>query len=127
MSLILVADDEPHIVRLVEFALGNHGFDVVTATNGEEAVRLAAERMPDLVLMDVMMPVMNGFEAVRRIKGDPATADIPILMLSAKSQRTEVTEGLDAGAEAYICKPFSPRELVERVGATIGSAEGSSK
>jgi CheY-like chemotaxis protein len=116
---VLVVDDEPHIVRLVSFALSNHGFDVIDAADGEEAIELARQEQPDIILMDVMMPVMDGLEASRRLKGDPKTAAIPIVMLSAKSQQYEQEAGLEGGAERYIVKPFTPKELVGEVHAIL--------
>lgn len=121
MSRILIADDEPHIRRLVSFTLGKSGYEVLEASDGGAAVRVAKEEKPDLILMDVMMPVMTGLDAVRALKSDPETADIPVVMLSAKSQKTEVAEGLDCGAAEYICKPFTPKDLVQRVGEILGS------
>ena len=126
MTRVLIADDEPHIRKLVSFALGNHGFEVLEATDGGEAVDMAAAEQPDLILLDVMMPVMTGYDALRRLKADPSTADIPVVMLSAKSQKTEVAEGMDCGAREYICKPFTPKDLVQRVGEILGtSGEGA--
>ncbi len=122
MSRILVADDEPHIRKLVSFSLGNHGYEVVEAIDGGEAVRLAGETEPDLILLDVMMPVMTGYDALKAIKADPATAHIPVVMLSAKSQRTEIEEGLAYGAREYITKPFTPKDLVQRVGELLADA-----
>jgi len=123
VSLILVADDEPHIVKLVEFTLAKRGFDVVTARDGEEAVRVAGECRPDLILLDVMMPVMNGFDALRALKRDPHTSRIPVVILSAKSQQTEVAEGIELGAVEYIRKPFTPSGLAERVSAVLDAYE----
>lgn len=126
MTRILIADDEPHIRKLVSFTLGNRGYEVVEASDGGEAVRLAGEVEPDLVLLDVMMPVMTGYDALRALKADPATADIPVVMLSAKSQKTEVEEGLACGAREYICKPFTPKDLVARVAELLEtSGEGT--
>ncbi|MDI6711622.1 MAG: response regulator [Anaerosomatales bacterium] len=115
MSRILVADDEPHILKLVSFTLSNHGYEVLTVTDGKAAVEAAERERPDLVLLDVMMPEMNGYEAARLIKENPATKDIPVVMLSAKSQQYEIRQGLDCGAEDYVCKPFTPRALLEKV------------
>ncbi len=115
MSRILVADDEPHILKLVSFTLSNHGYEVLTVTDGKAAVEAAEREQPDLVLLDVMMPEMNGYEAARLIKENPATKDIPVVMLSAKSQQYEIRQGLDCGAEEYVCKPFTPRALLEKV------------
>ena len=115
MTRILIADDEPHIRKLVSFTLENRGYEVVQATDGGEALELARTETPDLILLDVMMPVMTGYEVLNKLKADPATEHIPVIMLSAKSQRTEVDEGLAGGAREYICKPFTPRDLVQQV------------
>jgi DNA-binding response OmpR family regulator len=112
---ILIVDDEPDIRRLVSFSLTRHGFDVIEAGDGLSACSVAEAERPDLILMDVMMPIMNGFEAVKRLKSVEATAAIPVVMLSAKSQVYEQEEGLESGATAYITKPFTPAELVEQV------------
>jgi two-component system, OmpR family, response regulator MtrA len=114
---ILAVDDEPHILKLIAFSLKAHGFEVLEASDGLSAVEIAAREHPDLVLLDVMMPALDGYEACRRIKADPASADIPIFMLTAKAQATEQQTGLDAGAVDYVCKPFTPKDLVARVEA----------
>ena len=121
MSKILIADDEPHILKLVAFTLGNHGFEIVTASDGGEAVAVAEAEQPDLILLDVMMPVMTGYEAARAICDNPKTAHIPIVMLSAKSQQREIAEGLTCGASEYICKPFTPKDLVQKVSEILGA------
>lgn len=115
MTKIMVVDDEPDIVRLVSFTLTRRGFKVVEATDGVSAIVLAEAEQPDLILMDVMMPFMNGYEASKRLKENPKTSDIPIVMLSAKSQLVEKAAGLESGAVDYICKPFTPSELVGEV------------
>ncbi|MDY0087946.1 MAG: response regulator [Coriobacteriia bacterium] len=115
MSRILVVDDEPHIVKLVSFALERNGHEILQAGDGAEGVRLAAEELPDLILMDVMMPVMTGYDALDRLKAESSTRDIPVVMLSAKSQEYEQEEGLRRGALQYICKPFTPRDLAQTV------------
>ncbi len=115
MKRILAVDDEPHILRLVSFSLKAKGFDVVEATDGLSAVEMAESAQPDLILMDVMMPACDGYEACRRIKANPNTAHIPVVMLTAKTQVTEQQAGLDAGALDYICKPFTPKDLVAQV------------
>jgi len=112
VSRILVADDEPHIRKLVSFTLGNRGHEILEAADGGQAFEVARAEHPDLILLDVMMPVMTGYDVLDRLKGDEVTADIPVIMLSAKSQQTEVQEGLNRGAEQYICKPFTPKDLV---------------
>lgn len=117
MKRVLAVDDEPHILKLIAFSLKAHGFDVLEASDGLSAIAVAQAEHPDLILLDVMMPALDGYEACRRIKADPATADIPIFMLTAKAQATEQQTGLDAGARDYICKPFTPKDLVATVEA----------
>jgi DNA-binding response OmpR family regulator len=112
---ILVADDEPNIVAALEFLLRRNGFEVMTARNGEEALRLVESAAPDLVLLDVMMPVRSGYEVCRRIRERPEWSRIKIVMLSAKGRDAEVNKGLALGADLYITKPFSTRDLVEKV------------
>ncbi|MDZ4169400.1 MAG: response regulator [Coriobacteriia bacterium] len=115
MSLILVVDDEPHIRRLVAFALEKRGHEVLEAKDGPTGISLATERLPDVILMDVMMPVMTGLEAVDLLKSDSRTASIPVVFLSARSQEYEQNEGLRVGAVKYICKPFTPSVLGQTV------------
>ncbi len=113
--LILVAEDERDIRELIVFTLQLSGFNVVDVPNGQEAVLKASEIKPDLILMDVRMPKMTGYEACKALKADSATQHIPVVFLSAKGQETEVNTGLDLGAEEYFLKPFAPDELAERV------------
>jgi DNA-binding response OmpR family regulator len=117
---ILAVDDEPHILKLVSFSLKSKGFDVIEATDGLSAVEIAEKELPDLILMDVMMPACDGYEACRRIRANAATAHIPIVMLTAKTQVTEQKAGMDAGALDYICKPFTPKDLVAQVNQLLG-------
>lgn len=124
MTKVMVVDDEPDIVRLVSFSLKRHGFDVIVATDGLTALAIAEKEQPDLILMDVMMPVMNGHEASKKLRENPRTGQIPILMLSAKSQRSEMAAGIESGASEYICKPFTPSELVAQVTKFVGEGEG---
>ncbi|AWI81296.1 two-component system response regulator [Parazoarcus communis] len=112
---ILIADDEPNIVISLEFLMKREGFDVTVATDGEEAVNRIRGDRPDLVLLDVMMPKKSGFEVCQEIKADPELQSTRILMLTAKGRDTEVSKGLALGADAYMTKPFSTKELVERV------------
>lgn len=112
---ILVVDDEPDITRLVEFTLKKRGFEVLVAGDGFSGVEIAKKERPDLILMDIMMPGMNGYEACRCLKAEAETKSIPILALSAKTQRSEVEEVLRNGADGFISKPFTPSELVEKV------------
>lgn len=113
--LILVAEDERDIRELIVFTLQISGFNVVEVPNGEEAVRKATELKPDLVLMDVRMPKMTGYEACKALKAQESTKDIPVVFLSAKGQENEITMGLELGAEEYFLKPFAPDQLTERV------------
>ena len=120
MARILIAEDEPDIRNLITFTLRFAGHEVIDTANGLEAYEKALElarnsELPDLILMDVRMPRMTGYEACERIKADKELKDIPIAFLSAKGQEAEVQTGLDAGAVAYIVKPFSPDELTENV------------
>jgi two-component system alkaline phosphatase synthesis response regulator PhoP len=116
MPKILVAEDEADIRELVAFSLTNiGGFQVIKAKNGAEAVEKAREETPDLILMDVRMPQMTGYEACAMLKEIPETKDIPVVFLSAKGQEQEIQEGMKAGAEEYILKPFAPDILTDKV------------
>lgn len=115
MAKILVAEDERDIRELIGFSLGLADHDVVLARDGAEAVEEATAEKPDLILLDVRMPRMSGYEACRRLKDDPATSEIPVVFLSAKGQEKEIEEGLDSGALDYIVKPFAPDQLVAQV------------
>lgn len=114
-SLILVAEDEREIRELIVFTLEIADFRVVAVPNGQEAVKKAVEISPDLILMDVRMPKMNGFEACKALKQQEKTKDIPVVFLSAKGQEADIKMGLEAGAEAYFLKPFTPDELPQRL------------
>lgn len=115
MAHILVAEDERDIRELIKFTLEAAGHDITTVANGEDAVNTAREVLPDLVMTDVRMPKMTGYEACKAIKADPATEHIPVVILSAKGQDEEVDAGRDAGADEYIQKPFAPPDLMQRV------------
>jgi len=115
VAKILVAEDERDIRDLVEFTLQFAGHEVVTASNGAIAVELASQVMPDLILMDVRMPKMTGYEACRALKEIEKVSTIPVVFLSAKGQDTEIDQGLDAGAYEYILKPFAPDQLTRRI------------
>lgn len=115
MAKILIAEDERDIRDLVAFTLRFAGYEVFTAGNGEEAVEMAPKVNPDLILMDVRMPRMTGYEACRAIKANHDLKDIPVVFLSAKGQESEIQQGLEAGAEEYLLKPFAPDELTSRV------------
>ena len=121
MAKILIADDERDIRDLVAYALRFAGYEVVATRNGEEAVQAVLQDQPDLILLDVRMPRMTGYEACRQIKAQPGTQDIPIVFLSAKGQEAEVNAGLQLGAVEYIVKPFSPDDLLKRVKTILGN------
>ena len=109
---ILAVDDERHILRLVQINLEKAGYEVVTATNGREAIEAATEKKPDLIVMDVMMPEMDGFEALQNLKSNEETEKIPVIMLTAKAQDADVFHGWQSGADLYLTKPFNPMELL---------------
>ena len=109
---ILAVDDEPGILRLVQVNLLRHGYEVTTAPDGREALKRVEERHPDMIIMDVMMPYMDGFEALGILKKNPETRDIPVIMLTAKAGDQDVFEGWRSGAECYLTKPFHPGELI---------------
>ena len=115
MAKILIAEDEPDIRDLVAFTLRFAGHEVTPTSNGEEAFQQASVVMPDLILMDVRMPKMTGYEACRAMKADPALKDIPVVFLSAKGQDTEIQTGMEVGAEEYLLKPFAPDQLSQRI------------
>jgi len=119
MAKILIAEDEPDIRELVAFTLRFGGYEVVAATNGEDAVHTASREHPDLILMDVRMPRLTGYDACRIMKASVDLKDIPVVFLSAKGQDSEIQSGLEAGAEEYLLKPFSPNQLTERVRAIL--------
>jgi DNA-binding response OmpR family regulator len=115
VPVLLVADDDEDILLLVELRLTLSGFDVVSARDGEEALQLARERRPDLAVLDWMMPRANGVDVVRALRADDETSELPVLLLTARAADDDVREGLAAGADDYLHKPFSPHELVARV------------
>jgi len=122
---ILVVDDEVYIVHILDFSLGMEGYEVITALDGEQALEKARAEQPDLIVLDVMMPKLDGYETCRILKADDATRNIPIILLSAKGRNADQKVGFDVGADDYITKPFSPRKLVERINAVLG--EGNSQ
>ncbi|NLK62524.1 MAG: response regulator [Fusobacteria bacterium] len=118
---ILIADDEIHIVQIVKFNLEKRGgYKVITAKNGEEGLQLAKEEKPDLVLSDVMMPKMSGFEFCQKLREDPNIKDTPFIILTAKGQESDIKTGEDIGATDYITKPFSPKALLNKVEEILG-------
>lgn len=115
---ILVVDDERHIVRLVEVNLERVGYDVISAYDGIEAIEKVKAQMPDMIILDVMMPRMDGFEVLKELRSDSETKDIPVIMLTAKAQDADIFKGWSSGVDSYLTKPFNPRELlafVERI------------
>jgi CheY-like chemotaxis protein len=115
MARILIAEDEPDIRELVAFTLRYAGHEVTATANGEEALQQASQLIPDIIIMDVRMPRMTGYDACRAMKADINLKDIPVMFLSAKGQDSEIQAGLDVGAEEYLLKPFAPTQLAERV------------
>lgn len=115
MARILIAEDEQDIRDLIDFTLSYAGHEVIKAKNGLEAVDMAQKSRPDLILLDVRMPKMNGYEACREIKNIETVKSIPVVFLSANGQDPEIIEGMDAGAYTYIVKPFAPDELTRRI------------
>jgi len=119
MAKILIAEDERDIRDLITFTLRFAGHDVIATSNGEEAVEAALREIPELIMMDVRMPRMTGYEACKIIKADDTVKDIPVVFLSAKGQESEIQTGLDVGAIEYILKPFAPDQLTKRVSEII--------
>jgi DNA-binding response OmpR family regulator len=115
MAKILVAEDDKQIADMIAFKLTNGGHQVIRAEDGEQAVNLAALESPDLILLDAMMPGLNGFEVLRRLKGDPGLRSVPVIMVTAKGHERDVLSGLRGGAVDYMVKPFSLKELSARV------------
>jgi DNA-binding response OmpR family regulator len=116
---ILVAEDEPDIRGLIAYSLRFAGYEVIEATDGREAIDKALGELPDLILLDVRMPKVNGYEACSSLKADASTKKIPVIFLSARGQEAEIKRGLELGAEEYILKPFAPDELYRRVGSIL--------
>ncbi len=112
---MLVVDDDPVILKLLQVNFEMEGFAVSTAADGVEGLRSARETLPDVVISDVMMPHMNGIELVAALGADEGTGAIPVILLSARAQESDVADGLDAGADAYVTKPFDPLQLVDQV------------
>ena len=119
MAKIVIAEDEPDIRDLITFTLRFAGYEVIAGSNGEEGYELTKLEKPDLVLMDVRMPRLTGYEACKRIKADPELAHIPVIFLSAKGQESEISSGLEAGAEEYLLKPFAPDQLTEQIRSVL--------
>jgi len=121
---ILTCDDEKHIVRLIQVNLERQGYDVITAYNGRECLEKVQEDRPDLIVLDVMMPEMTGFEVLEKLKSDPETENIPVIMLTARAQDSDVLRGWQSGVECYLTKPFNPMELIAFVKRIFSMEDG---
>ena len=122
MAHVLIVDDESDLASLVEFNLQQAGLETAIALNGETALRLAKARVPDVVLLDLMLPDISGKEVCRRLRADPRTREVPVVMLTARGEEMDRVEGFEVGADDYVTKPFSPRELVLRIKAILRRA-----
>ena len=117
---ILAVDDEVYILHILDFSLEAEGFEVITASNGELCIERARQERPDVIVLDIMMPVLDGYETCRRLKADPLTKDIPVILLTAKGRDVDKRLGFEVGASEYIVKPFSPSRLIDRIYEIIG-------
>jgi DNA-binding response OmpR family regulator len=120
---ILIVDDEPNIVISLEFLMKREGFDVAVAVDGEAALKAIAEQVPDLVLLDIMLPKKDGFEVCQQIRANPAWQSVKIVMLTAKGRDTEIAKGLALGADTYLTKPFSIKDLATRIKQLLDEAK----
>jgi two-component system phosphate regulon response regulator PhoB len=116
---VLVIDDEPTILELLRINFEMGGFEVVSAADGNAGLTKARDHQPDLVVSDIMMPGLDGLEVLKRLRTDPSTADLPVILLSAKAQKADVQRGFELGADDYVTKPFDPLELLDRVNAVL--------
>jgi DNA-binding response OmpR family regulator len=119
---VLVVDDEPHIVKLVKLSLGDKNYDIVGVTSGKEAISYVKDNTPDILVLDLMMPGVNGYEVCQSVRENPKTKGIPIIILSAKSQMLDKLNAIDVGADDYMCKPFDPDELARRIKLNLSMA-----
>lgn len=119
MVKVLVVDDDPVILELLRINFEMEGFEVVSACDGRAGLERAVAEAPDLVISDIMMPNVDGLQMLQQIRADPGIAELPVVLLSAKAQQTEVQKGLDMGADDYVTKPFDPLELLDRVNALL--------
>jgi DNA-binding response OmpR family regulator len=124
--LVLVADDEEDIRALVAFRLQRAGYEVITAADGAEALTLATTRLPDLIVLDMMMPKATGLEVTRSLRAQDSTKEIPVILLTARAQEADVASGFEAGADDYVKKPFSPMDLQQRVQSLLGRKPSAS-
>lgn len=117
---ILVVDDDIHVVQILDYKLKKAGYQVRGATSGRQALEICRQELPDIILLDIMMPEMNGWEVLSSLKADKATKDIPVFMLTAKAQRADLTKALSLGVDNYIIKPFAPQRVLELVDQCLG-------
>jgi two-component system alkaline phosphatase synthesis response regulator PhoP len=120
---ILVVDDEENITQILEFSIGAEGYEVIVASNGEEAIEKARQEQPDLIILDIMMPKIDGYEACRILKANPLTKNIPVVLLTAKGRDIDRRLGYEVGATDYIIKPFSPSRLIDRIHSLLSCAK----
>ena len=120
---VLVVDDEVYILHILDFSLGMEGYEVISATDGEMALQKVQSESPDLVVLDIMMPKLDGYQVCRAIKANEATKRIPVILLSAKGRSVDQKIGFENGADDYVTKPFSPRKLIERVNALLAERD----
>ncbi|MGH2772193.1 MAG: response regulator transcription factor [Actinomycetota bacterium] len=123
MKKLLIVDDEPGVRSLVKMTLESQNYEILEASNGREALDQARQHHPELILLDVAMPQLSGLEVCREIKSDPAMSDVKILMLTARSQQSDEQGGVEAGADGYFTKPFSPISLLEKVDEILGLSQ----
>ena len=112
---VLVVDDEENIIQILEFSIEAEGYEVITALNGEEAIKKARKEQPNLIILDIMMPKVDGYEVCRVLKGNPLTKKIPVILLTAKGREIDKRLGFEVGASDYIVKPFSPSKLIDKI------------
>ncbi len=124
---ILVIEDDPATLRLIDYSLKQEGYQVITAPNGLDGIRKALGELPDLVILDVMLPGLDGFEICYRLRSEPATAKLPILMFSAKAQEIDKETGMKVGADAYLTKPSAPAEIVSHVAKLLAAKTSQEK
>ena len=120
---ILVVDDEINITQILEFSIGAEGYEVIAAQNGEEAIDKARREQPDLIILDIMMPIIDGYEACRILKANPLTKNIPVILLTAKGRDIDKRLGYEVGATDYIIKPFSPNKLIDKIQKLLSCAK----
>jgi len=116
---ILIVEDDPDIVEMIDYNLKKEGYRIISVLNGEDAIGIAEKENPDLIILDLMLPEMDGFQVCKHLRSEEKTSSVPIIMLTAKSQETDKVVGLELGADDYMTKPFSPRELVARIKAVL--------